>query len=223
MSNMLPLILHWVNVVILAKSHNPSILNPDFLRINDIIPTDWEAKEVLTTPAFATVKYPTNVVFLLDQGRLEVRKETEASFQDNYDIHNFAAKYVKVLPHVSYTSVGLNWHISMEMDGPEKFITTRFIKPDTYKESGAELLHSSVKLTFQVENAVCNVDISPGKAKVPGREYYPAIIISINFHFVGPISPDQIVAIIKKWKKREDYLKKLIPRLLGEVPECTIQ
>jgi len=219
---MLPLFLHWVNVVILAKSHNPSILNPDFLRINDIVPPDWEPKEVLTTPAFATVRYPANVVFLLDQERLEVRKECDTSFQDNYDVHNFAANYIKVLPHVSYTSVGLNWHISMEMEGPENFITKKFVRPETWKDSGAELLHSSVKLSFQVENGICNIDFSPGKAKVPGREFYPAVIINVNFHCGGPFPQDQIVAIIKEWKKREDYLKELIPKLLGEVPECLI-
>jgi len=214
---MLPLFLHWVNVVILAKSHNPSILNPDFLRINGIVPSDWEANEVLTTPAFATVRYPTNSVFLLDQERLEIRKEGDTSFQDNYDIHNFASRYVKVLPHVSYTSAGLNWHISMEMDGPERFITERFVRPESWKESGAELLQSSVKLSLQVENATCNVNFSPGKARVPGREYYPAVIINVNFHCEGPFTADQIVAIMKEWKNREDYLNKLLPKLLGEV------
>ncbi|MFH1596376.1 MAG: hypothetical protein ABIG94_08435 [Pseudomonadota bacterium] len=223
MSHMLPLFLHWVNVVILAKSHNPSILNPDFLRINDIVPTDWEAKEVLTTPAFATVRYSTNVVFLLDQGRLEVRKEGDTSFQDNYDVHNFASRYVKILPHVSYTSVGLNWHISMEMDEPERFITERFVRPEAWKGRGPELLQSSVKLSFQVENATCNINFSPGKAKVLGREYYPAVIINVNFHYEGPFTPDQIGTIILEWKMREDYLKQLLPKLLGEVPECTIQ
>jgi len=213
---MIPLILHWVNVVILAKSHNPSILNPDFLRINGIVPSDWEAKEVLTTPAFATVRYPANVVFLLDQERLEVRKECDTSFQNNYDVHNFAARYVKVLPHVSYTSVGLNWHVSVEMDEPERFITGRFVRPEVWKGSGAELRQSSVKLSFQIENAVCNVNFSPGKAKMPGREYYPAIIINVNFHYDGPFTPDRIDVIIKEWKNMEEYLKELLPKLLGE-------
>ena len=220
---MLPFVLHWVNVVILAKSHNPSILNPDFLRINDIVPPDWEANEVLTTPAFATVRYPTNVVFLIDQERLEVRKESDTSFQDNYEVHNFAALYVKVLPHVTYTSVGLNWQISMEMDEPGKFITERFVRPESWTKIGAELMQSSVKLSFQLENAVCNINFSPGKAKIPDKEYYPAVIINVNFHNDGPLKPDQIVTILHEWKKREDYLKGLIPKLLGDVPECTIQ
>ena len=213
---MIPLILHWVNVVILAKSHNPSILNPDFLRINDIVPSDWEAKEVLTTPAFATVRYPASVVFLLDQSRLEVKKECDTSFQDNYDVHNFAARYVKVLPHVSYTSVGLNWHVSVETDNPERFIIERFVRPEAWKESGIELMQSSVKLSFQSEKGFCNVNFSPGKAKIPEREYYPAVIINVNFHYDGPFTPDQIDVILKEWKNREEYLKKLLPKLLGE-------
>jgi hypothetical protein len=214
---MLPLVLHWVNVVILAKSHNPSILNPDFLRINNIVPPDWEANEVLTTPAFATVRYPTNVVFLLDQERLEVRKECDTSFQDKYEVHNFASRYVEVLPHVSYTSVGLNWQISIKIDEPGRFITDRFVRPESWKKSGAELMQSSVKLSFQMENAVCNVNFSPGKTKISDKEYYPAVIINVNFHNDGPLKPDKIVRILQEWKKKEDYIKGLIPNLLGEV------
>jgi hypothetical protein len=39
---MLILVPHWVNVVILAKFHNPSILNPDFLERNEIVPEGWK-------------------------------------------------------------------------------------------------------------------------------------------------------------------------------------
>ncbi|MBM4273368.1 MAG: hypothetical protein FJ128_12830 [Deltaproteobacteria bacterium] len=213
---MLPLVLHWVNVVILAKSHNPSILNPDFLRINDIVSSDWEANEILTTPAFATVRYPAGVVFLLDQERLEIRKECAASFQDNYDVHNFAVRYAKVLPHVSYTSVGLNWHISAEMAEPGMFITDRFVRPEAWKESGAKPMQSSVKLSFKMKDTLCNLNFSPGKAKIPGREYYPAVIINANYHYDGPFTPEQIETIMKEWKNREKCLVQIIPILLGE-------
>jgi hypothetical protein len=104
----------------------------------------------------------------------------------------------------------------MEMDEPGKFITERFVMPGAWKESGAELMKSSVKLSFLMEKAVCNVEFSPGKAKMPSREYYPAVIINVNFHYDGPFTPDQIDIIIKEWKNREEYLKELLPKLLGE-------
>ncbi len=34
-------------IVVVAADHNPSILNPDFLRINDIVPSDFK---VIETP-----------------------------------------------------------------------------------------------------------------------------------------------------------------------------
>jgi len=214
MGVMLKFSLHWVNVVILAKFHNPSILNPDFLERNNIVPAEWKAIEVLTTPAFATVKYERNVVFILDQERLEIRKECD-TFKDDYEVHEFASKYVTILPHVTYQSVGLNWQISIEKEEPERFLTERFINSEALKESKSELLQSSIKLSFKADDAVCNLDFTPGKAKIPGKDIYNAIIINANFHHQGPFSSDQIVAIITQWKDREDYFKKIIPRLLG--------
>lgn len=208
--------LHWVNVVILAEFHNPSILNPDFLERNGIVPPDWEPVEVLTTPAFSNVKFSSNVVFFVDRERLEVKKECGGEFLENYNIHDVAAKYVNVLPHVRYTTAGLNWQISIENAEPEKFITGRFLRAEAWKESGLTLLSSSLNLSFEVESAVCKLNFAPGRAKVADKEH-PAVIISINFNQKGPFSPEELNKFLKQWKVRETYIKELLPKLLGEI------
>jgi hypothetical protein len=207
--------LHWVNIVILAEFHNPSILNPDFLKGNKIVPQDWEAVEVLTTPAFASVKYSNNVVFFVDRERFEVRRECGGEFLKNYDIHDMAATYVNVLPHVRYTTMGLNWQISIENAEPEKFVTERFLKAEAWKDSGLALLNSSVNLNFEIDSVVCKLNFMAGRAKVADQEH-PAVIISINFHHKGPFTIEELTNILKLWKIREDYTKELLPKLLGE-------
>lgn len=169
----------------------------------------------MTTPPFATIRYEKNIVFLLDQERLEIKKDCE-SFQDSYEIHAFASKYVTILPHVPYNTVGLNWHLSVEMDEPERFLSERFINPKALQESESKLFQSFIRLSFNVDKAICNIDFAPGKAKVTGRDFYQAIIINANFHHEGSFSIDQIISIIKQWKAREDFLKKFIPKLLGK-------
>ncbi|MBW1946871.1 MAG: hypothetical protein JRI33_02925 [Deltaproteobacteria bacterium] len=200
--------------MILAKFHNPSILNPDFLVKNNIVPRDWKAIEVLTSPPFSTIKYDKKVIFLLDQERFEIRKECEG-FLTNYDIHRFASKYVRTLPHVNYTSVGLNWHISVENDNPDKFLIERFINPTSLKDTESELIHAFIKLSFKLNGIVCNVDLAPGKARTTSRDFYNAIIINVNFHYQGPFSSKQIVDIVRDWKDRENYTKQIIPKLIG--------
>lgn len=208
--------LHWVNVVILAEFNNPSILNPDFLKGKGIVPQDWEAVEVLTTPAFSSVKYSNNVVFFVDRERFEVRRECGGEFLANYNIHDFAAQYVNILPHVRYTTMGLNWQISIESAEPEKFIIERFVKPESWKESRSNLLKSSINFSFEVKDAIFNINFAPGRAKVANEEQ-PVIIINANFHHTGPFSQEQISEIARNWKAREIYIKELLPKLLGEI------
>lgn len=210
--------LHWVNVIVLAEFHNPSILNPDFLKINDIVPADWTPVETLTTPGFAHVRYSTNVSFQVDQGRLEITKQCEGSFQDDYAIHEIAAAYVEKLPHVRYTSVGFNWHMSLEKDEPGPWLTEHFVKKESLEKAGPKLLESSVKLTFELADAKCNLDVAAGMAKIPDKkDTYPAVIINANFHHQGPFSAGEIKELSTSWKAEEDHLRELLPKLFGEV------
>ncbi|HAY22796.1 MAG TPA: hypothetical protein DCY27_11685 [Desulfobacterales bacterium] len=211
---MLTLVPHWVNVVILAKFHNPTILNPDFLERNAIVPKGWKTTEVLATPPFATIRYEKNIVILLDQERFEIKKECK-SFQDNYEIHGIASKYVTILPHVPYNTIGLNWNLSVKMNEPERFLSERFIKSEALQESELDFLQSYIRLSFNVDNAIFNIDFAPGRARVTGEDYHPAIIINVNFHYKGPFSIDQIILKINQWKAREDFFKNIIPKMLG--------
>ena len=36
------LVIRELSVVIAGRHHNPSILNPDFLKLNQIVPQDWQ-------------------------------------------------------------------------------------------------------------------------------------------------------------------------------------
>lgn len=207
--------LHWVNVVILAEFHNPSILNPDFLKGNGIVPQEWEPVEVLTTPAFSSIKFSNNVVVFVDRERLDVRIECDGEFLETYKIHDLAANYVNILPHVRYTTMGLNWQISTKTEEPEKFILERFLKSEAWKESGLTLLKSAVNLSFEVEGAVCMLYFAPGQSKMGDKEH-PAVIMNINFHYKGPFKAEEINNILQQWKARENYLLGILPKLLGE-------
>lgn len=208
------MLLHWVSVVILAKFHNPSILNPDFLLRNNIVPNDWNPIEVITTPPFSTIKYHNNITFLLNPERLDIRKDCEG-FQDDYGIHDIAKEYINVLPHVNYTAIGLNWHISKENNEPDKFLIERFLNINIFNNFNLSFVPSLLRFAFNLDSILCNIELSPGKAKSIGKDFYNAIIINVNFHYQGPFSIEEIRKIIGDWKDRENYIKQFIPKILG--------
>ena len=60
------------SIVVRGESHNPTVLNPDFLAIQGIIPHAWGWKvqqKVITTPMVAMVEYANGV-------SLQVQPET---------------------------------------------------------------------------------------------------------------------------------------------------
>ncbi|MBI4776686.1 MAG: hypothetical protein HY788_21325 [Deltaproteobacteria bacterium] len=210
------LALHWVNVVILAEFHNPSILNPDFLKGKKVVPQDWQVAENLITPAFASVKFVAGVSFFVDRERLEIKQECGGDFLENYYIYDLASKYVKLLPYVRYTTMGLNWQVSIEKEEPEKYITNTFVNCKPFRDSRLDILSSSVNISFEVRNTLCNLNLVPGRAKVASREY-SAVIANVNFHHKGPFSHQEINRRVKQWRAREDYIRKMLPKLLTEV------
>ena len=51
-----------LSIVVVARNHNPTILNPDFLRYNEIVPPDWElAGPPVCVELMAQVAYSNSV------------------------------------------------------------------------------------------------------------------------------------------------------------------
>ena len=100
-----------LRVVIVGSSHNPSILNPDFLRHNNIVPEEWKtvAGETFSSPMASQVSYRKGEKALLvssDISRLAfLEKDAE---KNEFACPDMARRYLKTVPHVRYTAVGLN-------------------------------------------------------------------------------------------------------------------
>ena len=51
-----------LTIVIVAENHNPTILNPDFLKFNDIVPKEWDmGQPPLCTPPISQVEYKNGI------------------------------------------------------------------------------------------------------------------------------------------------------------------
>ncbi len=97
------------DIVILASAHNPSILSPDWIKAKELITE--EVKNYVNTPDFSLCELD-NFSIIVDRERLQLTAGSqEVSILEK--LSRFVGGYVKLLPHIPYRSLGLNfiWQI----------------------------------------------------------------------------------------------------------------
>lgn len=88
--------------VIVGQAHNPTILNPDFLSAEGIVPKswNWSVSETTTTPPLAMVRYSNGVTVTVEPNKLQVTDPNVENGPRNSKVTEIASAYVRVLPHV---------------------------------------------------------------------------------------------------------------------------
>lgn len=97
------------SVVIAANSHNPTILNADFLRHNGIVGGNWQPTEdCLTSPLFSRVAFNGGLEVQADPMRVKFEQTGDALVADSLVCASAAKGYLKTVPHVPYVATGVN-------------------------------------------------------------------------------------------------------------------
>lgn len=99
------------SVVVVAQSNNPTILNPDFLRHNGIVSSDralHDEQPLFTTPMFSQVAFADGLVIQADPARITFAQTGGRLSCEEIDCPVVAKGYLKTIPHVPYTALGLN-------------------------------------------------------------------------------------------------------------------
>ncbi|WP_423908359.1 hypothetical protein [Candidatus Spongiihabitans sp.] len=163
-------------VVLVANTHNPSIINPDFLKNNGIIPADCKVgQELLVTPILAKLAFQNVMLTVVpEQLHLEERNKNPENnrFLDSSMLYDCTKKYVTALPHIPYIALGLNWRIRIPMPAPDSWFKERFLKGGAWQEK-----IKPVNFVFKIQHDIATVytlitEIQDGD-----------VMISCNFHF----------------------------------------
>lgn len=92
-------------VVILATSHSPAVISPEWLRESGLI--QEPATQFVNSPQFSVFESESFALIVDDQRlQLTARKQDTESLEE---IQRIAAKYVRLFPHISYRALGLNF------------------------------------------------------------------------------------------------------------------
>ena len=214
MSDKSPFRLYNVNVVVTAEFHNPSILNPDFLKRHKIVPQDWETTETVTTPAVSTAAFTNGIKIVVEPSKMTVAETKIGNFGQKTHVHGVAERYVRRLPHVPYKAVGLNCQLSMVKGDPSHWVKSRFLKPGKWLSGKPVVRDVSLKLRLKTNTGDCNLTLEAGKIQPLGGEAEEAVLISSNFHHEGPFDVNGIKAIFRTWPDQEKFLHSTLVKLL---------
>lgn len=225
----MPGVLLECSCIVTAESHNPTILNRDWLEINGIVQNGWGwdiASAPITTPPLAKVEYDSGVSIILETGRLIVKavSEDEDSLQR---IQEIACNYVNVLPHIPYKAVGNNIKKLVEFDQAKSLILDKLILNGPWKTDSTS--SATVKFVYGLDrlNSFKNVGLEAGvyqrieddQAEAESRE---AILFSFNYHRPGEQGSikESIVSAIECFRNDFDdhfnYIQEVKNGLIGE-------
>lgn len=216
-----------LSAVILARSHNPSLLNPDFLKTNGIVDKSW----IVSAPTFSTeqvsqVIFKEGVSLLLQPDKLIIDQYIEGAFKpENILLSRIASQYFKTLPHVNYIALGINpvGFVPFESEeAVDNYIYNQLLRPGDWKFYPGSILEMSPTFTYIFKDftirlsltKVIKIDDDNSDIKTFG------ILFSGNIHrdiVLSGASPDRIIPLVERvalWSEDVDSYLSIINNCL---------
>jgi hypothetical protein len=197
-------------VVVVAKNHNPTILNPDFLKYNGIVSPDWElARPPICTEPVAEVRYRNGINIIAQLQKLIFSQTLADRSIDEAQVPEIMVKYIETLPHVDYRATGINvvGHVSTDTEEEaQKYILDNLIAQGPWKKVKNQQPNVSVSFSYPIEQGSLNITVEKALLPLSDQKHLPVVAFRSNFHREIPegIAREKVAKlmnIIQSWKK----------------------
>jgi hypothetical protein len=195
------------SIVVLAEANNPSILNPDFLKNNGIVDPSFTPTTVFCTPPVSQVAYSEGISIVAEFEKLQFIDEQSSRIPKASPIPDISSRYVRTLPHVKYTAVGINLsgHRPFEtLDAAKSFVMTKFIKPGPWLDVRGQPVAAGVNLVYSLDNLQRTVNVNPGELRKEQAIPVVSVRYNHNYNLQSP-SVDDINSLIANWPEAFKY------------------
>lgn len=181
------LITQEFGIIIAAKNHNPTILNPDFLKYSGIIPQEWElvrqptytqnVSQLAFTNGIMIVAEPTRVIFIEAIEQKEIKEIAVAEI---------AKKYVKTLPNIQYEGIGLNprGYIRFEQQFEvSQYLAKTLLCGGDWQEIGTAPVRATLNLVYTLERCPFYLTVSEAALRNPDETSTPIVLFNGSFSY----------------------------------------
>jgi len=210
------------SIVVVASDCNPTILNPDFLARQDIVPDSWGWKvegTAITTPPFATVSYDSGVTVSVEPNKVQVVDRLGDTPAEASRIPEIVKRYIEVLPHVRYTAVGHNFKGFVENPDAESFLKERFLKTGVWDNDKHPMQGLGLKFAYPLEGGRLNLSLDAativGHSGDEPRELH-GVLVQANYHrdCEGYPSHEQVIQHLSHTKEDWEHFRSTASEIL---------
>jgi len=210
------------SIVAAASNHNPTILNPDFLKRNKIVPEEWETKKVLCTEVISQVVFQNGLVITVEPKRI-VFLENDPDRSTSPRLDEISIQYVKTLPHAAYTAVGVNFKgvVAFDhLDQARSWLLEKLVASGPWKEIGNGIQGAGLTLVYEIRDAKLTLKVDPAELQRAGEpSSRPVVLFDGNFHRELPtgnhsLALSRIEAIMKDWKEDRKSFFEVVETIL---------
>ena len=210
-----PLTLHEMVVVVVGQNHNPSILNPDFLWRNHIVPEEVKLADdepAFSSPMVSQCTFKNGLRIVSEPNRITFAEKNPA--ESNGLGCDAARTYLRVVPLVNYTATGINFFGSFPTLSSKSALRD-MIRTGEWGRFEDVLPSAEIQLTYPLAGRIVNLTIADEKSDDSQSEQ--KINVSGNFHrdirANSGESHQVAIAMVSDWENDLECFERLIENL----------
>lgn len=195
------------SIVLVAANQSPSILNPDFLKYNHIVPAEWElGMPPISIPPLSQVAYKNGFNIIAQEDRITFLQSDNKFLAE---VSEVSFKYVDTLRYLNYQAIGINFSGYVILNKVEKsydFILEELIAPGAWKSFQGSSPSLAIQFTYQLSDVTLTVSVQRGNMEDSSNNIVtPLLLFSANFHrdLVNIVDEERILEvkrIIQSWE-----------------------
>lgn len=175
-------------VVLAAKNHNPTLLNPDFLRYSGIVPLEWElARPPVLTQRSSQVTFQNGIAVIAEPDRVVFVENIQGKAIAEIAIPRLAQKYMESLPNIDYQGIGLNPRGYAAFPGGEdaaqQYLTGTLLAPGSWFNFGEAPARSAVSFVYTLEHGLLSLSVSEALLQESETQAIPIVLFVGNFNY----------------------------------------
>ena len=113
--------------------HDYTSVNPNFLALAEVIPSEWEVNEFFPSyksKKFGAVRYKNGVLLVGDDDSLVASHRPGFELGTRPELSYRMLKYIESLAPETFDKVEMRWELLFERRNPAKWIMNQFFRPD---------------------------------------------------------------------------------------------
>lgn len=193
-------------VVLITENTDPSMINPDFLRHNDIVDAKLRTEQPpVSTPVFSQVVFEGGLSVMAQPNRFQFAQQEEPLTED-VAIPDIVERFLERVPHPAYKGIGINFTGFRPLDDTSKGVATTLIERGKWMAFENISPMTSLRAVYACEDRQITMDVQDARRRESDGSESHGILFAVNIHRKitemdqGQRSA-QLMSILSGWKR----------------------